>query len=546
MRVVLHDNQWLWFDNITTAEEEILWVEFSVASPGTYIDVSQMSHWDGVYRKYNRAKQRMARPLLSMLRGVCKKHGFPLDIKDERPKWDYKPMKPDDVGLDLLPGITFDPHQLRSVRAACRIECGIFDIPTGGGKGEIICGITKAIDCPTVIIADQTVVIDQLKSRLELRDIAEEVGLFYSGQKPNGQKIVVGSIQSLQSPTKIPQLPERKLKETDAAYEKRIAKWEQRMRGHKTRKKNAKFLQSYVKTAEMILVDECDKAASVPFKNLFRRWFKGRRRYGFSGTPFDVSKPVEGLVMQEHLGSVIAKETRQNLEKIGRIIPCTYWMMAYGVDGSIKEGSAYDIARTEHMTDSVKFHRLISSICHKYKGDGTLVLVDSIKLGENLEKELNDSGLKTHFIYGKTPKRRRTELLRSFEEREYDVLIGGKIINRGLDLKGGCENLIIATGGKLRSDFIQKVGRALRHNKRGQSRVFDFYFRCNRYLYDHSKERLKTMVQAGYRTSVVFPGGSIDGAQLIKSRFQVGKRLLSKSSGGKSNGGKTQKRLGLT
>jgi superfamily II DNA or RNA helicase len=135
-------------------------------------------------------------------------------------------------------------------------------------------------------------------------------------------------------------------------------------------------------------------------------------------------------------------------------------------------------------------------------------------------------GLTAHFIYGKTPKRRRDELLRSFERREFDVLVGGKIINRGLDLSGGCENLIIATGGKLQSEFEQKIGRALRLNRRGKSRVFDFFFRCNKYLYNHSKARLKVMVSLEYDSKVIFPGGVIDGTDLIKKKFRVQKNMF--------------------
>jgi superfamily II DNA or RNA helicase len=536
MRAIINDNHWLWFDNITVAEEEILWENFSIQSPGSdYIDPSQRGMWDGIFRKYNRSKQRMARPLLSMLRGVCDEHDLPLVVKDNRAKWDYKPLNPSQITPDFLPGITLDVHQVRAIRAACKAECGIIDVPTGGGKGEIICGICKAIDCPTIIIADQTVVIDQLKARLELREIDSEIGLFYAGQRPNGEQIVVGSIQSLQSPSKTPAVPERKISESEEKFQARMEKWDQQFKAYKTRKKNAKYLQAYAKTAEMILVDECDKSVSDPWKKLFRHWFKGRRRYGFSGTPFDDDKPVEGLVMQEHLGSVIARETRRNLEKIGRIIPCEYWMLGFGLEGSIKESSAYDIARSEYMIENPKFHRIISAVCNNYEGDGTLVLVDSIPLGENLERTIIESGLRAHFIYGKTSQRRRNELLRAFERREYDVLIGGKIINRGLDLAGGCENLIVATGGKLQSDFIQKIGRALRHNKMGRSRVFDFYFRCNRYLYSHSKARLKAMIKAGYRTVVVFPGGSIDGAQLVKNRFQIRKRLLKADSQARLN-----------
>ena len=391
---------------------------------------------------------------------------------------------------------------------------------------EIIAGICKAISCPTVVIADQRIVVEQLKSRLTLRDVADEIGLFYAGEKPNGEQIVVGTIQSLTIPSKPPEVPQRLIKETDKVYAKRLEKWEISYKGYKTRRKNAKALQQYIKDAEMLLVDECDKATSDPFKNLFRHWFKGRRRYGFSGTPYDDDKPVEGLVMQEHLGSVIVRESRQELQRIGRIIPVDYYMFAFGNEGDIHDQSMYDIAYDDWLVNNQEFHKLIARVCKRYHGDGTLVLVDRENLGHNLETTIRGNGLTANFIFGKTPKRKRNERLREFEKREFDVLIGGKIINRGLDLNGGCENLIIATGGKLKSDFIQKVGRAVRHNSRGRSRVFDFFFRCNKHLYSHSRSRLKAMIAAGYKTTVIFPGGSVDGAQLVKSRFHIRKGLL--------------------
>lgn len=523
MRAILEDNQWIWFDNITEAEEQVLWEEFSVSNPNMYVDQSQLGLWDGVYRKYNRAKQRMARPLLSLLRGVCQKHDLPLVVKDNRPKWDYEALDPEKVQKDFLPGITLDDHQVRAIRKACKVECGVINIPTGGGKSEIICGVCKAIDCPTIIIAEQKVVIDQLKARLEMREIDSDIGLFYAGKRPSGQTIVVGSIQSLQLPSEPPPIPDRKKFDSEEEYLKKAEKWDMAYKGYQTRRKNARYLQKYAKDAEMIIVDECDRATSDHYKKLFRHWFRGRRRYGFSGTPYDPDKIVEALVMQEHLGSVIAKETRKNLVAIGRIISCDYIMIGMGPFDGIKDSSAYDIAKNEHMVESCVFHRTIAGICKKYKGDGTLILVDREPLGHALVEEINNAGLTANFIYGKTPKRRRDELLRQFERREFDVLVGGKIINRGLDLDGGCENLIIATGGKLQSEFEQKIGRALRHNKRGRSRIFDFFFRCNKYLYNHSKSRLKIMVQLEYDTIVVFPGGKIDGDKLIKRRFQIPK-----------------------
>jgi superfamily II DNA or RNA helicase len=521
------DNQFVYLSHITIPEEEAVWKDFSISKPNRYVDPSQLGNWDGVFRFYNRAKKRFALPLLARLIALCEREGLPLTVEDKRESWKYTPVAVDQINEDFLPGIVLADYQLEAIRQVCLHENGVFDVPTGGGKGELIAGICKAIPCPTVILADQTIVVDQLKSRLELRDIANDIGVFYAGKRPNGQMILVGSIQSLTAITKTPIPPDRRPDESDASFKKRLEKWSVTVKGLKTRRENTKKLLEVIKKTEMVLVDECDKATSDPFKNLFRFHFKGRRRYGFSGTPVDPSKPVEALVMENHLGPIIFKESRKRLTELGRIIPCTYHMMAFGLEGSIKDSSAFDIATNDWLINNPKMHRLIADLCKKLKkgDDGTLVLVDREELGLHLLQSIESAGLRVRFIYGKTPKQARNDALRSFERREIDVLIGGKIINRGLDLNGGCENLIIATGGKLASDFIQKVGRALRHNKKGKSQVYDFFFRCNRYLYNHSKARLAVMLEAGYDTWIHFPYGRVDGQELVNSRYRVDKRL---------------------
>lgn len=523
MRATIADNQWIYFDNITPDEEEILWTGFSVVSKNAkYIDPNQLGHiWDGVYRKYNRAKKRIARPFLSMLRGICNNHNLALEINDIREPWNYKPVDIDTIDVNFLNGIKLDDHQIRAIKKTCVTECGIISVPTGGGKGEIICGVCKANPCPTIIIADQRVVIDQLKARLELREITDQVGLFYAGARPNGETIIVGSIQSLQTPPE-PICPDKSDYDNDE-YDKALQKWYKSIAAYKTRKKNAKYLQKYANKAEMVLVDECDKATSKPYQSLFKNYFRGRKRFGFSGTPFDDDKPYEALLMQENLGSIIAKESRATLVAIGRIISCDYKMFAIGPFNGSSNKAAYDIAKNDHIVNNQHLHKLIYNICNKYKGDGTLILVDRDPLGEELVRLMTENGLKTHFIHGKTSTKTRNSVLRSFEKREIDVLVGGKIINRGLDLSGGCENLIIATGGKLQSEFEQKIGRALRINKMGKSRIFDFFFKCNKYLYEHSKARLNVMLKLGYPTDVIFPNGTISGVDIVNRNYNIPK-----------------------
>lgn len=663
----IRDNIHIYLTHITDAEENFVWIDFSVTRPNRYIDPTQLGNWDGIFRKYNRLKKRFARPLLQHLEIVCKKHNLPLKIVDKREPWLYEIIDLEQITPDFLPGITLEDYQINAIKQACLNECGIIDVPTGGGKclgkgtpvlmydntikkvediivgdllmgddlkprtvlslatgadnlylvkqkvginyvvnsehiltlkrngmiidialkeylimkskhlykgikakadvepynisveavgkgqyfgfeidgnkrfllgdytithnTEVISGICKAIKCPTVILANQTVIIDQIKQRLELRDVVDEVGLFYAGKKPDGQMVIVGSIQSLSPPTKYPEVPKRSAKDTEKSYQKKLDNWEQRIQAFKTRRKNAKILQQYVHDAEMIIVDECDTAVGDQWKALFRYHFHGRRRIGVTGTPFDKAKPVEAMVLKEHLGSVIAKESRDHLTELGRIIPCEYYMMGYGLDGSVSESTAYDVAYDEHIVNSVKFSNIVKNLCVKYctDDDGALIIVDREALGLRLMDVLTTAGLKAEFIYGKTPKRQRDAALRAFERRELNVLIGGKIINRGLDLAGGCEMLIIASGGKLQSEFLQKLGRALRRNKRGKSRVIDFFFRCNKYLYQHSKARLGIVLEAGYPVKIVLPGGLLDGKELVRNRYRIPNRYLTKS-----------------
>ncbi len=92
-----------------------------------------------------------------------------------------------------------------------------------------------------------------------------------------------------------------------------------------------------------------------------------------------------------------------------------------------------------------------------------------------------------------------------------------------MDLKGGCENLVICSSGKSKQEFMQKIGRARRLNKNGKANVFDFYFMDSFYLYRNSKERLKHAVEADIKTTVIFGDKSTDGKKLIKSNFRIPK-----------------------
>jgi superfamily II DNA or RNA helicase len=974
-------NKTIQLSNLTVWEEEIIDKRFSASRPNArFIDCSGGSAWDGIYHKFNIANKTLARPFLGELRALCKEKDLALAVQDKRPKTKYKPIDISLIDEDFLPGIKLKPFQIDAIKTIYRTEVGIINVTMGGGKGELITGICKALPCPTAIIAEQIQVIEQLKQRLHLRDVCSEPGLFYAGKMPNGQLIIIGSIQSLVKPKQKPEKPlQENFKDSKSGtakkkFEKALKNYEIKIKAFRSRAKKAEALHKLIGACEMLLVDECvhedtwigtdlgvmpaktlynlvssgvivkakvgsktfpiiathakngqaieittnvgrklicsdnhpiatfdgfrrdahagdlqcgdllltsrgsinhkkhninsrnkwyhlglfigdghflsntsirfavrkdkkdwsniaaaitnvwrgsilerenkrgdltlrikseelcdwlkslgfspgrkmgymhpgfvipdtnaainlirglldsegsgyrdkaifgsidlpivqliqsllsyigigssiyignkrtnkkhktlyrllivgenfikfrdrigfgfarkqkrietcynnikdseryinygqyvdrwlesgikkhklysilgikqidhrnnvslkrlidwqnkinrfcqsvqinsytdaknqlgisyekvskhagrtlivtwytikkgdnqlwrnyttsiieklkipivdvsldsfavekvvsvknskkcrlidftvknsesfeangllvhncDLATSSTYKNLFKYWFKGRRRYGMTGTPYDADKPVENLVLQEHLGSVIYSQDRESVEKTGLIVPIEYFALAFGEGSNKDDASAFDIAVDEMMVHNDKFHRFIAALCKRFTDEGTLILVERDDLGYALQRLIPDS----EFIHGKTSRKRRPEILQAFESRKLKVLIGGKNVRRGLDLKGGCENLILATGGKLASEFKQRVARAARINQKGSARIFDIYFLCNKYLYAHSRKRFKAAVAAGYVSKVIFRDGSVEGEKFIKSRF---------------------------
>lgn len=569
MLAVIRDNHFIYLGQITQGSEDALVDWFSVRHPRSYY-IDTNANWDGWYRRYNTSRQRLALPFLNELKECCKKNDIPLEIVDERDAPKYPVPLKSQITETFIDGIKLETYQLRAAHAFCDNEIGIVDASTGSGKSELICCALKMFRCPTLVLTEQIVVLDQIVERIKLRNVVynDDVGKFCYGETPDDNLVMVGSIQSLSSPSPPPVMPnkvsaEKAIKEgfryiknekireifPKALYEvleedpERIKRLsgrylqvlinavsldyhERYKHWYSVRRGNSKRLQDMAKKCDLLIIDECDKCTSNKYSFLFTKLFNGRRRYGFSGTPFDSDKPVQNLLLKERLGSVICKADRSEVQAVGRIIPIEYIMIAFGEDGDRKDSTAFDIAEREILIENEEFHNLIFKIVSSFKDDRTLILVDTIaieELGHALEKIISNS----KFIYGQTPRNIRREYIKLFEDKKLKCLIGGKILKRGLDLKCGCDNLVLVGGGKLKSDFDQKIGRALRLNERGYARVFDFLFLNNKYLYGHSRIRLKTIVGMGYKSRVIIGGNEVDGKKLVDSKFRIRKSLRS-------------------
>lgn len=128
----------------------------------------------------------------------------------------------------------------------------------------------------------------------------------------------------------------------------------------------------------------------------------------------------------------------------------------------------------------------------------TLIVVNSIEHGENIQHELDALGVKSQFLQGALATDARQELLTSVRKNETLVLIGTSLIDEGIDIPN-LKYLIYASGGKSYRATLQRIGRVLRIDKnKKDTYIFDFVDRTARVLYQQSKKRQKYYHDEGF------------------------------------------------
>lgn len=642
MLITLLDNHKIQLSQVFPQQEEVFSKHFSVRDPKAVYSRSAVrggGGWDGVWRKYNKNTQTLRRPFLSELIDLCKANNFPYEIIDGRDKSKFPRPSAGSFDNSLIDGITLRDNQMDALNAVSISndaekdlisEVGMMHHVTGAGKTEVMAGIIKLFRCPTVIITEQVVVLDQIMARIVLRNVVHnnDIGLFTSGFTPDNNLVIIGSVQALQTPKK-PLWAEFNVKlstiESDfkkiilSDYDKAIkligkenaeywfisilvdkfkdkfikdksifknyVSWEKdehwddfdfigiirdnsalidmikdeevelfksfsdkinkdeyvgcvtkavqifhplmkakyfeaAIKGYHSRFEKSQVLQKLVSKCELLMVDEADRGSSKYYEPLFNTWFNGRYVYGFSGTPYDRSKPVENMIIRERFGSILSVANRKDMTAIGAIQPIKYYMIQHGKEDHLDK-TAFDIAEKREIINNDEFHQKVKKITTSFSTEKFLILIDTAaveELGDILESKIEGSV----FISGTKSRSKRNSSLKAFEEGKLRILIGSKILKRGLDLSGGADNVIVIGAGKMESNFDQIIGRAVRKTKRGWSRVFGFYMTGNSYLLTHSRRQLKFIVGLKeYPVTMIYGNKQVSGEKFLSKRYNI-------------------------
>jgi superfamily II DNA or RNA helicase len=153
------------------------------------------------------------------------------------------------------------------------------------------------------------------------------------------------------------------------------------------------------------------------------------------------------------------------------------------IQNQVRADSTYQKEYKSGIVENKERNELIASLVDQKAN--TIILVQQLEHGEALKELIPNST----FIHGQESDTIREKALEDFRKGKINILIGTSVIGEGVDLPIA-NTLILAGGGKARSQVMQNIGRVLRICPgKTKALVIDFKDTGASWLADHSLER---------------------------------------------------------
>jgi superfamily II DNA or RNA helicase len=232
---------------------------------------------------------------------------------------------------------------------------------------------------------------------------------------------------------------------------------------------------------DCVVIDEFHHSAAETYQEVNLNHLKNVfYRIGLTATNFrndGADMALEGVlseVLYEYPVQTAIKEGYLTKPRF-KIIPMPMELSASNYQKAYKEGIVLNEQR----------NHTIAEIASEHKSQKMLILVQHKEHGEKLKELIQWA----EFIHGEEKDDVRQKMLKDFETGKLNCLIGTSVIGEGVDLPSA-EVLIMAGGGKSRSQIIQNIGRVLRIKPgKKEALIYDFDDQDDGYLQDHSEVR---------------------------------------------------------
>ena len=405
--------------------------------------------WDGFKRFYSTITNKFPIYFKDQIIKFLESHE--LEVSDNTKKIITLPEE--SISKVNLQGIELLDYQLDCCKKCISAGHGIIESPTSSGKTVIIASIVQMFDKKTLILVDRKSLAEQIKKRFSQYGIGDIDIIHSENADFKDRKIAVCLVQSI------------------------------------------KEIEGKLMNYELLIVDEVHKAKSKGFIEIVKKCKNAYNRFGFSATIQSPDTP-EGLTIIAGYGKKVFKIPALQLIERGDIMADpTFFMiniekdplyMADSMDKIPNENKYVEIENKYYVYNLYR-NALIAYITKKHiaKGEKVLILVRRREHGKVLEQMLG-----TEYIFGDHKIEAREDAIKSFENGDTPILLAqSEIMGTGIDLAGGCDAMIIGSGGKGEIGVVQKVGRGMRKNTNMKVSIYDFYDNMCYDTLSHSKKR---------------------------------------------------------
>lgn len=395
-----------------------------------------------------------------------------------------------EIPSDILEGITLRDYQLEGISSALAYKRGIVQVHTGGGKTEMIIGISRYLldntDMNILICVPTTNLLYQTQERLLKRGIeSSHISLLGDGNRiDTSRRIIISTVASA-------------FKRLDVSAE----------------------YMDWLSNVNCLMLDEAHHSKCRTWSTLIDR-VAPEYLLGFSAEPFhrDKDHMISDLILRGLLGPVIHRVTMDYLVAHGFL--SKPYVLAIDSNYAGNMYSVIDwrvINKSCIVNNKIRNNQIVESTAVLIdESKNPLILVQQISHGEELAMQISALGYSVYMMQGGRKisvysAGRNIDnyvdndnlVLKDFDEGKIDALIGTSTLDEGADIPT-LAAVILAGGGKGRLKTIQKVGRAMR-KKSGLNCTFiiDFRDRFNVVTKSHFSKRKALYDEMGMSTYYV-------------------------------------------
>lgn len=464
----------------------------------------KMGNWDGRSSFFDFRTGTFPAGFVNFVAGNLTREGYRINrVRKPLPL----PLGPEKPKVDAFPEDPRYDYQMETVNRLLKHGSMIAQVATGGGKSRIARLAFMRINRPTLFLTTRGILMYQMKETFE-KDLGIPCSVLGDGQfghtdKDGRQfikKMSVGMVQTLVS-----RLQEPNPDDPVDVQNRQTA----------IRNQTIALLGKF----EFVIGEEAHEASGNSYYEILRHCKNAHYRLAITATPFMKDNEESNMRLMAAFGSIGIKVSEKMLIDRGILAKPIFKIVTLkDKPKNLMRGTPWQGAYRLGIVNNDERNRLVvaESARAARHGLSTMVLIQQKAHGHALLELMAQAGIRAEFIYGENDQAERKKALQKLATNEVQVLIGSTILDVGVDVPA-VGLVILAGGGKAEVALRQRIGRGLRAKKSGPNiaLIVDFYDEHNRYLKEHSLQRISIIKGTeGFGENILPDGQDFDYAKL--------------------------------